>query len=421
MKIIHIGPRLARGGGPAGYLLELRQAASASPSASHAVSFPPVAPKAEERRRDVGTRRFLGRWKRELFGPPRQKRPSLAELAKPGGPVAELIAAARERGIAACSQSLEELSRASTPADVLFVHDPYLVDEARRRGRGAAVWLMIHSPMPLAHYLAWNWALPEADWRDIASLPDVRSGIETELRTWEGVERVVLPCPEALEELTRFDPRFGESETPVELLLTGCGNIEPRPPNGDRWKLPSNEHVGLFLGNAQAYRGLDVLIDAVRLLPDRRKLPGVVAVAGPDPGTLPRHARLKRLGRVDDVAGVLASVDFVINTNRFSLFDLSNVEAAAAGKPLLLHAVGGNKTIARLGAGCRLFTELTPETLARALSSTFSMGREELRLLGERSRSCYLRELTAEKMWRRHLELYDRATWHRLERSAEHS
>src|SRR5260370_3439269 len=48
----------------------------------------------------------------------------------------------------------------------------------------------------------------------------------------------------------------------------------------------------------------------------------------------------------------LASVDFLINVNRFTLFDLSTIEAAQAARPLLLHAVGGNRTFERLGAGC---------------------------------------------------------------------
>ena len=115
-----------------------------------------------------------------------------------------------------------------------------------------------------------------------------------------------------------------------------------------------------------------------RFLPDRRDLPGQIALAGPTADSIPSHPRARKLGRVDDVPALLASVDFLVNTNRFSLFDLSNIEAAAAGKPLLLHAVGGNKALARLGAGCRLFEPLTSEALAQGLVEMFSMSREAL-------------------------------------------
>jgi glycosyltransferase involved in cell wall biosynthesis len=112
---------------------------------------------------------------------------------------------------------------------------------------------------------------------------------------------------------------------------------------------------------------------------------------------------------VEDVSPLLASIDFLVNTNRFSLFDLSNIEAAAAGKPLLLHAVGGNKALARLGAGCRLLELLTPEALAEGLVEMFSMSREALAAEGRKSRECYERHLTAKAMWHRHIELYDKA------------
>ncbi|MGH9335185.1 MAG: glycosyltransferase [Vicinamibacteria bacterium] len=167
--------------------------------------------------------------------------------------------------------------------------------------------------------------------------------------------------------------------------------------------------MGLFLGSSQPYRGLDVILRAVTLLPDRSELPGLIAIAGPDPETIPTHPRIRKLGRIDDVPAVLAGADFLLNANRFSLFDLSNIEAAAAGKPLLLHSVGGNRALERLGAGCRSFEQLTPEALAKALAAMFSATGETLAELGRKSRRCYEEHLTAEAMWHRHLDLYDHA------------
>jgi glycosyltransferase involved in cell wall biosynthesis len=56
-----------------------------------------------------------------------------------------------------------------------------------------------------------------------------------------------------------------------------------------------------------------------------------------------------------------------------------------------------------------LFEPLTPEAIAAALIEMFSMPRAALAALGQRSRECYERHLTAEAMWKRHLALYDRA------------
>jgi hypothetical protein len=118
---------------------------------------------------------------------------------------------------------------------------------------------------------------------------------------------------------------------------------------------------------------------------------------------------MRALGRVDDVAALFASVDFLINVNRFSLFDLSTIEATEAGKPLLLHAVGGNRAFERLGAGCMMLRDLEPPTIATGLAHVASLEESMLLSLGRQSRECWERQLTPRHMWERHLALYDAA------------
>ena len=134
----------------------------------------------------------------------------------------------------------------------------------------------------------------------------------------------------------------------------------------------------------------------------------MIAVAGPAPESLPRHPRLRALGRVADVASLLRAVDFVVNVNRFSLFDLSTIEAVEAGRPLLLHATGGNRTFRDLGAGCVMIPDLAPETVARGLTEMLSLPPERRDELGRASRACYEEHLTPAHLWTRHLDLYDR-------------
>lgn len=410
MKIVHVGPSLARTGGPAGYLLQLRDAATTNGDNRHEVRFPPAAPPRSSAKGPSRIRRELGRAKRALFGQPHFERPSPQEMERKDGFVAELYRKSKQ---ASAEQTMHHLldGEGHRGADVLFVHDVLSVDAVVEHRGDAEVWLMIHSPMPMGLYFGWNWGVPEAPWREIVSLPDVQAAIEEEIESWSRVDRLVFPCEEASEELVRADERFASVTTPRELVLSGS-NVRVDPPatraRGE-WSLPEDEIVGLFLGNGLAYRGLDVLIESLSSLPSTRELPGVIAVAGPRPETLPSHPRLHRLGRVDDVAGLLHSADFVVNTNRFSLFDLSNIEGAAAGKPFLLHAVGGNEALRGLGAGCEMISELTPTSVARGLTTMFTKTGDELDRMGRNSRECYQRHLTADLMWRRHLELYDRA------------
>ena len=133
-----------------------------------------------------------------------------------------------------------------------------------------------------------------------------------------------------------------------------------------------------------------------------------IAVAGPDRSKVPAHTAFRALGRVEDVAALLVSVDFLINVNRFSLFDLSTIEAAEAGKPLMLHAVGGNRAFDRIGAGCVMLRDLEPRVIAECLTTMARLDAAELADLGRKSRACWERELTPTHMWERHLALYDR-------------
>ena len=412
MRIVHVGRPLEHAGGPAGYLMQLRDAATADGPTKHEVHFPPTAAPRPRAPRPGRLRRQLGRAKRAIFGKPNFFRPPRRELERKGGPFAELYQRSKR---ASSDRTMESLVQNGSDrgADVLFLHDVLSVDSLLDCRGDSEIWLMVHSPMPMGLYLAWNWGVPEASWREIASLPDVQEAIEEEIESWRRVDRLIFPCQQAFEELVRVDERFAEVVTPRDFVLSGSnlrlGASSTSTSSRRRWKLPESDIVGLFLGNELAYRGLDVLIEALSSLPSRRELPGVIAVAGPEPDALPSHPRLKRLGRVDDVPALLETADFVVNTNRFSLFDLSNIEGAAASKAFLLHAVGGNKTLCELGAGCQMFEDLSPRSVADALATMFTKTRDELVSLGRSSRECYEQHLTAERMWRRHLVLYDQA------------
>ena len=82
MRIAHIGPPLARRGGPAGYLWQLETAADLSVNPRHALTFPPREVPPAPRRRSVlsRAREVAGGVKRALLGPPAVYRPSTDDL-----------------------------------------------------------------------------------------------------------------------------------------------------------------------------------------------------------------------------------------------------------------------------------------------------------------------------------------------------
>lgn len=412
MRIAHIGPPRARRGGPAGYLWQLAAAANASRDKSvHEVTFPaedvPAAtpPPATATR----VRGQLSRLKRRLLGAPVMYRPTADEMRQEGGVVDRLV----RHAMASTQAEATASASAAGIADVLFTHEAAVAEQMlSTRSDGQQVWLMLHSPMPLGLYLGWNWGVPEWAWQEVAALPDTRRWAEWEAGICRAADRVIIPCAEAADELVKADSTFRRLPN-LDYLPTGASapaQVGERPPRAAlrrRWNLPDATPVGLYLGTKQSYRGFDVLMDAVRDLPSSSR--GLVAVAGPSPDSVPRHARIRALGAVREVGDLLQAVDFVINVNRFSLFDLSVIEAAEAGRPLLLHTVGGNRWFESHGLGCVAIPDVARATVAAGLFELFSMTDDRRRALGEASRRCYEEHLTPGRMWRAHCALYDRA------------
>ena len=318
-----------------------------------------------------------------------------------------------------CAESQVSLASASG-ADTIFTHDPFSAEAAlRQRTSEQQVWMMCHGVTPIVLYAVWSWGIPEADWRSFLDYPDVRTWIDWELDVWSRIDRLVFPCPEATDSFRIIDSRFAAIVDRAHFLLSGAaahgGTARTRSgadltSSGADLSGPrsSGKRVGLYLGSAEPYRGFDALLAAAEILPSSTNV--AVAVAGPLTAKVPQHPLMHALGRVEDVSALFASVDFLINVNRFSLFDLSTIEATEAGKPLLLHAVGGNRAFERLGAGCMMLPDLQPSTIADGLSRMASVQEPMLLALGRQSRQCWERQLTPRHMWERHLAFYDAAS-----------
>jgi len=176
MIVAHIGPPTGRTGGPSGYLHQLKAAAAADPTPRHIVRFPAAStaapPHAAGGRPPLG---LLTRIRRKLFGP-KFYRPPVADVARAGGVIERMV---REMASDIREDSSDSLASGLAGADVVFTHEPFSAEDAMAQRRsGQQVWMMCHGIVPMVLYLAWSWALPEADWRELVEYPDVRSWLE---------------------------------------------------------------------------------------------------------------------------------------------------------------------------------------------------------------------------------------------------
>ena len=409
--VAHIGPSPGARGGPAGYLNQLSAAFDGRATADLTVLFPPPSgsPARASRKTSSVLDRFVQRLRRTVLGQPRYDRPDIACVRQRGGALETLFTGTLTEMRGEIETSLA--SAIAHRADVLFAHNLAAAEAALAARSAEQVWLMLHAPMPLGLYLAWSWSVPEIDWREILTFPDVSVLIERELEVCACVDRIVIPCSEAIDEFVRCDQRFELLRSKASYVITGAQRSTAVERIGwrqarARFGLPLDQPVGLFLGNQEPYRGLDRLAAGLAALEDPRVIPGSIAVAGPDPRYVPSERRMRALGRVDDVATLLQAVDFVVNVNRFSLFDLSVIESLEAARPMLLHATGGNRAFARLGAGCELLADLEAQSIAAGLEHMFTLSTTTLAALGARSRACYDSHLTLDAFRDAHQRLY---------------
>ena len=130
----------------------------------------------------------------------------------------------------------------------------------------------------------------------------------------------------------------------LELL-----RFDPLPERGrfrDRWGIPPDLQMVLFVGRLDLTKGPDLLVDAFCRLDDPR---AVLVLIGPDHGLADKiREMVTEAGREDsvvltgplpedhEVLEALVDSDIFVQPSRFEAFGMSILEACAASRPLLL-------------------------------------------------------------------------------------
>jgi D-inositol-3-phosphate glycosyltransferase len=149
-----------------------------------------------------------------------------------------------------------------------------------------------------------------------------------------------------------------------------------------RLGLPQDAAVVLYVGRLAALKGLDRLLTAVALLPERHGLH--LLIVGGDGPHAPEAQSLRRLARdlgVDEqtaLAGRVAhealpayysAADVLAVPSHYESFGLVALESLACGTPVVATAVGAMESLVGDGATGRVVTETTPRAFADALAS----------------------------------------------------
>jgi glycosyltransferase involved in cell wall biosynthesis len=340
----HVSDRIAMGGGPYGYLFELREALAldqASGGAQIVVEERPQlarSPLVASEPASAG-RRLLARALYKL------QRYRASEFAM------------RLRAEMRSESAKWQIDRAAAEelfaCDVLFVHETFLaehlvkVDPANARRK---LVLMTHAPT----FYVEQWAAavrPDVAGEDLRQERCVREHIAHELEVMRSVRAVAWPAAEAQEGYPEWQHLYRKGSVSSVFVSSGLASPVPKASAAEvrqRWRIGSESQVVLFMGRPHPHKGFDRFA-AWAAASKVRQSRLIFVFAGPEPHWPGLDtSSVVRIGFERDPAAAYRAADLVVLPNRVAYFDLGLIQCLSLGVPLALSPVGGHRAVTKL-------------------------------------------------------------------------
>ena len=208
-----------------------------------------------------------------------------------------------------------------------------------------------------------------------------------EFRILEEVERVLVTCPTEIEELTTL---YEADVTRLSLVPCGVNTEMFRPVDRREARkalnLPDKPTV-VYVGRLVPRKGVDTIVEAFALLPDR--LDARLVIVGGEPRTSPEVERLSTFVRKLGLAGRVTfagsrpqwdlhryygAADTAVSVPHYEPFGMTPLEAMACATPVVGSKVGGIKMSVADGETGYLVPPKDPEALVGCLVLLLSDG-----------------------------------------------
>lgn len=395
--VAHVFKFVRPGGGPGGYLFNLRTGLSLSPDErikivatshesevrSHYGSYTPV-------------KMALGKVLSGSLVPRVSQRKQVRRWTKPLNVDAET-------------------SRVLKRSQVLVFHTvrqayQYLTQGSLGRQSGQQIYIMNHGPTDfsteLAEGRAMRWGSRE-DWYRVRAKWAV-----LELKTYRLVDGLIAPCRAALEAYFEFDRGMQQEfrQVPVYELRTGAPQLNatlPKEKLAAELGIPADAFVIGFFGRYHTHKGYDLFIEVAKVAVAKGDRRFVFLSAGEGLVQPPKGlGNFMDLGwQSKNLPEYINYVDLVLAPNRYNYFDLMILEAMSLGKAVLTSARGGNTCFDDSAAGVIRIDDLSPEGIYDHLSRLAN--RSRLRELGRANKAAYERVYNLETFAKRHSAFAD--------------
>lgn len=248
---------------------------------------------------------------------------------------------------------LEEL----TQSQVLVFHSLVMARSYMQGNliKGQKIYIMPHSPVDFSSETISNIQNRFGQSRRWGQLHHQLCSYE--LKAYGSIDGIITPCQEALEGYFSFDAqKRALFETfPLHELPTGVAPFKARRTKAEvlaELGIPPHKKIIGYFGRYHHHKGFDIYVELVKRMLLAKRPEFYFISAGDGYITPPKMENYLNLGwKKDDLADYLNCVDVVMAPNRETYFDLAIIEAMSLGKPIITSFTGGNKYLSNLSEG----------------------------------------------------------------------
>ncbi|MBC3346299.1 glycosyltransferase [Pseudomonas sp. SWRI196] len=231
-------------------------------------------------------------------------------------------------------------------------------------------------------------------------------------RFLNGADRIVAASPNYV----HTSDVLKEYRDKTQVITYGLNKASYPQPDAERiaqWKAKLGERFFLFVGVMRYYKGLHILLDALKGV----DYPVVIVGAGPLEKELHAQAQalglrnlhfLGRLGDEDKVALLELSYAIVFPSHlRSEAFGISLLEGAMFGKPMISSEIGTGTSYINIHNETGLVVPPSNPEAFREAMRTLWENPTQAREMGIRAEERYRQLFTSEEMGRKWLQLYE--------------
>ncbi|BCA34280.1 glycosyltransferase family 4 protein [Bacillus thuringiensis] len=230
---------------------------------------------------------------------------------------------------------------------------------------------------------------------------------EVEDRAFKECEYFIFPSKESMEIYTTFVDGFEEiiKDKKVYFNMTGSKPLSYKMNQKEfreKYGIAQDAFVISYIGRHNSIKGFDILKEAAKAIHEID--PNIIFVSGGTGDIKAESDNFIQIGWTDDPGSIVNASDLFVLPNRNTYFDLVLLEVLSLGTPVLASNTGGNKTVAHLTKGVKLFENEDIEELVSNILN-FKKSQDVLLEMEKENIKCFNENFTLEKFAERYINI----------------